>query len=228
MNLYEGTGTELRHSLMGPITGHQSHVRNKSRVISLAQILLMIVTIKAPPDLMRSILVYVDLSLYKLAKNKVDLSPPAASCPPTVCVPVLLPLLTLMERSSVMSEGAELWETNDQGCDIMLRHLEAARGVAHNTRSYTQNAEMLLQGNSGDRPVFLSTVIFRCLNFAFFSPQSSDATTSCWRSLKRTSSYGCCGEAAALVSTNQIDTTSSTSSSLRCHGNWSRHQKPRR
>lgn len=156
---------------MGPITGHQSHVRNKSRVISLAQILLMIVTIKAPPDLMRSILVYVDLSLYKLAKNKVDLSPPAASCPPTVCVPVLLPLLTLMERSSVMSEGAELWETNDQGCDIMLRHLEAARGVAHNTRSYTQNAEMLLQGNSGDRPVFLSTIIFRCLNFAFFPPE---------------------------------------------------------
>ncbi|TNM88121.1 hypothetical protein fugu_006342 [Takifugu bimaculatus] len=68
-----------------------------------------------------------------------------ASCPPTVCVPVLLPLLTLMERSSVMSEGAELWETNDQGCDIMLRHLEAARGVAHNTRSYAQNAEKMLQ-----------------------------------------------------------------------------------
>ncbi|XP_029683601.1 breast cancer anti-estrogen resistance protein 3 isoform X2 [Takifugu rubripes] len=68
-----------------------------------------------------------------------------ASCPPTVCVPVLLPLLTLMERSSVMSEGAELWETNDQGCDIMLRHLEAARGVAHNTWSYAQNAEKMLQ-----------------------------------------------------------------------------------
>ncbi|KAJ3599727.1 hypothetical protein NHX12_033683 [Muraenolepis orangiensis] len=28
----------------------------------------------------------------------------------------------------VTPEGGELWETSDQGCDIMLRHLEAARG----------------------------------------------------------------------------------------------------
>lgn len=99
-----------------------------------------------------------DSSRYKLVETEenVDLSPPAASCPPTVCVPVLLPLLTLMERSSVMSEGAELWETNDQGCDIMLRHLEAARGVAHNTRSYTQNAERMLQGESGAWTVSVS------------------------------------------------------------------------
>lgn len=83
-------------------------------------------------------------------RENIDLPPPAASCPPTVCVPVLLPLLTLMERSSVTSEGAELWETNDQGCDIMLRHLEAARGVAHNTQSYTHNAEKMLQGKSSD------------------------------------------------------------------------------
>lgn len=49
------------------------------------------------------------------------------------------------------SEGAELWETNDQGCDIMLRHLEAARCVAHNTQSYTLNAEKMLEGKSSDR-----------------------------------------------------------------------------
>uniref|UniRef100_H3D453 BCAR3 adaptor protein, NSP family member n=1 Tax=Tetraodon nigroviridis TaxID=99883 RepID=H3D453_TETNG len=68
-----------------------------------------------------------------------------ASPPPTVCVPVLLPLLTLMERSSTSPEGAELWETNDQGCDILL-HLEAARGVAHNAQSYRENAENVLDG----------------------------------------------------------------------------------
>ncbi|TKS75127.1 Breast cancer anti-estrogen resistance protein 3 -like protein [Collichthys lucidus] len=62
-----------------------------------------------------------------------------------VCVPLLLPLLTLMERPSITPEGAELWETSDQGCDIMLRHLEAARDVAHNAQSYTANAQRILQ-----------------------------------------------------------------------------------
>uniref|UniRef100_A0A671VM61 BCAR3 adaptor protein, NSP family member n=1 Tax=Sparus aurata TaxID=8175 RepID=A0A671VM61_SPAAU len=68
-----------------------------------------------------------------------------ASSPPVVCVPLLLPLLTLMERPSVTPEGAELWETSDQGCDIMLRHLEAARDVAHSAPSYTANAQKILQ-----------------------------------------------------------------------------------
>ncbi|KAF7648633.1 hypothetical protein LDENG_00153860 [Lucifuga dentata] len=66
--------------------------------------------------------------------------------PPVVCVPLLLPLLTLMERPSITPEGAELWETSDQGCDIMLRHLEAAREVAQNAQIYTDNAEKVLQG----------------------------------------------------------------------------------
>uniref|UniRef100_A0A665TGK3 Breast cancer anti-estrogen resistance protein 3 homolog n=1 Tax=Echeneis naucrates TaxID=173247 RepID=A0A665TGK3_ECHNA len=69
-----------------------------------------------------------------------------ACSPPVVCVPLLLPLLTLMERPTVTPEGAELWETSDQGCDIMLRHLEAARDVAHNAQSYTANAQKILQG----------------------------------------------------------------------------------
>nr|XP_046248608.1 breast cancer anti-estrogen resistance protein 3 isoform X2 [Scatophagus argus] len=68
-----------------------------------------------------------------------------ASSPPVVCVPLLLPLLALMERPSVTPEGAELWETSDQGCDIMLRHLEAARDVAHNAQSFTANAQKILQ-----------------------------------------------------------------------------------
>ncbi|XP_069009125.1 breast cancer anti-estrogen resistance protein 3 isoform X1 [Embiotoca jacksoni] len=70
----------------------------------------------------------------------------AASSPAVVCVPLLLPLLTLMERPSITPEGAELWETSDQGCDIMVRHLEAARDVAHNAQSYTANAQEILQG----------------------------------------------------------------------------------
>lgn len=53
-----------------------------------------------------------------------------------------------MERPSVSPEGAELWETSDQGCDIMLRHLEAAREVAHDARSYTENAQRIMHGKS--------------------------------------------------------------------------------
>ncbi|XP_067452427.1 breast cancer anti-estrogen resistance protein 3 isoform X1 [Thunnus thynnus] len=74
-----------------------------------------------------------------------------ASSPAVVCVPLLLPLLTLMERPSITPEGAELWETSDQGCDIMLRHLEAARDVAHNATSYTVNAQKILQGFQCDQ-----------------------------------------------------------------------------
>lgn len=51
-----------------------------------------------------------------------------------------------MERPSVTPEGVELWETSDQGCDIMLRHLEAARDVANYSHDYTANAEKILQG----------------------------------------------------------------------------------
>ncbi|XP_057697240.1 breast cancer anti-estrogen resistance protein 3 isoform X4 [Corythoichthys intestinalis] len=69
-----------------------------------------------------------------------------ASCPATVCIPFLLPLITLLERPSISPEGAELWETSDQGCDIMLRHLEAARHVAHNAQSYTDNAQRTMNG----------------------------------------------------------------------------------
>ncbi|CAL8307331.1 unnamed protein product [Lota lota] len=69
-----------------------------------------------------------------------------ASLPQAVSVPVLLPLLTLMERPVVAPEGAELWETSDQGCDIMLRHLEAARGIAHHAHGYTQHALSALEG----------------------------------------------------------------------------------
>ncbi|KAF0041782.1 hypothetical protein F2P81_005314 [Scophthalmus maximus] len=55
-----------------------------------------------------------------------------------------------MERPSVAPEGAELWETSDQGCDIMLRHLEAARDVAHNAQRFTANAQAVVQGFQTD------------------------------------------------------------------------------
>ncbi|KAF7695424.1 hypothetical protein HF521_007147 [Silurus meridionalis] len=60
-------------------------------------------------------------------------------------VPLLMPLLTLMERPVVAFEGMELWESNDQGCDIMVRHLEEARAVARNADTYSYNAKRVLQ-----------------------------------------------------------------------------------
>ncbi|MEQ2214429.1 hypothetical protein XENOCAPTIV_006561 [Xenoophorus captivus] len=49
-------------------------------------------------------------------------------------------------KSLYEGEGVELWETSDQGCDIMLRHLEAARDIANNAQSYTSNAVTILKG----------------------------------------------------------------------------------
>ncbi|CAB1331944.1 unnamed protein product [Coregonus sp. 'balchen'] len=66
-------------------------------------------------------------------------------------VPLLMPLLTLMERPAVAFEGMELWESNDQGCEILLRHLEEARSVAHNADSYTANTERVLQDFHADK-----------------------------------------------------------------------------
>uniref|UniRef100_A0A8C1DNU4 BCAR3 adaptor protein, NSP family member n=1 Tax=Cyprinus carpio carpio TaxID=630221 RepID=A0A8C1DNU4_CYPCA len=61
-------------------------------------------------------------------------------------VPLLMPLLTLMERPAVTFEGMDVWENNDQGCEIMFRHLEGARAVARNADTYTCNAQRILQG----------------------------------------------------------------------------------
>ncbi|XP_067086567.1 breast cancer anti-estrogen resistance protein 3 isoform X1 [Osmerus mordax] len=58
-------------------------------------------------------------------------------------MPLLIPLLNLMERGGVACEGAEPWE---QGCDVMLRHLEDARRVAQDSASYTSYAQTVLHG----------------------------------------------------------------------------------
>lgn len=62
-----------------------------------------------------------------------------------------MPLLTLMERPAVAFEGMELWESNDQGCEVMLRHLEEARAVARNADTYSYNTKRVLQGKTIDR-----------------------------------------------------------------------------
>ncbi|KAA0714217.1 Breast cancer anti-estrogen resistance protein 3 [Triplophysa tibetana] len=60
-------------------------------------------------------------------------------------VPLLMPLLTLMERSAVTFDCMDIWENNDQGCEIMFRHLEYARAVARNADTYTCNAQRILK-----------------------------------------------------------------------------------
>lgn len=56
-----------------------------------------------------------------------------------------------MERPAVAFEGMEIWESNDQGCEIMLRHLEEARAVARNADTYSYNAKRVLQGKTTDQ-----------------------------------------------------------------------------
>ncbi|NXS10390.1 BCAR3 protein, partial [Neodrepanis coruscans] len=44
-----------------------------------------------------------------------------------VTVPLLMPLITLMEREAVVFEGMDLWESSDPSGEIMLKHLAMAR-----------------------------------------------------------------------------------------------------
>lgn len=69
----------------------------------------------------------------------------STSVPPSgVSVPLLMPLVTLMERQAVAFEGTDMWEKNDQSCEIMLNHLAAARYMAEAADSYRVNAERIL------------------------------------------------------------------------------------
>lgn len=43
-------------------------------------------------------------------------------------------------------EGEQLWDDNEETCDVLLRTLEAARFVATNTGAYHIRAEARLQG----------------------------------------------------------------------------------
>lgn len=63
-----------------------------------------------------------------------------------VTVPLLMPLITLMERQAVIFEGMDLWESSDQSCEIMLKHLATARQIAQNAEMYSLTAEQMLEG----------------------------------------------------------------------------------
>ncbi|XP_053551885.1 SH2 domain-containing protein 3C isoform X2 [Bombina bombina] len=60
--------------------------------------------------------------------------------------PHIIPLITLLERDVPMSESGEPWDSVDQGVEVVMAHLEAARMVAHHGGLYRTNAEMRLQG----------------------------------------------------------------------------------
>ncbi|XP_021381656.2 breast cancer anti-estrogen resistance protein 3 isoform X2 [Lonchura striata] len=67
-----------------------------------------------------------------------------------ITVPLLMPLVTLMERQAVAFEGMELWESSDQNGEIMLRHLGTARLIAQHAETFRLTAEQLLQGFQPD------------------------------------------------------------------------------
>ncbi|XP_010287812.1 PREDICTED: breast cancer anti-estrogen resistance protein 3 [Phaethon lepturus] len=67
-----------------------------------------------------------------------------------VTVPLLMPLMTLMERQAVVFEGTDLWESSDQSCEIMLKHLATARQIARNAEMYSLTAERMLEGFQPD------------------------------------------------------------------------------
>lgn len=66
--------------------------------------------------------------------------------PNKISVPLLLPLVTLMERQAVTFEGTDMWEKNDESCEIMLNHLATGRLMAETADSYRMNAERILEG----------------------------------------------------------------------------------
>ncbi|XP_072824289.1 breast cancer anti-estrogen resistance protein 3 isoform X3 [Vicugna pacos] len=70
--------------------------------------------------------------------------------PNNVSVPLLMPLVTLMEREAVAFEGTDMWEKNDESCEIMLNHLTTARLMAEAADGYRRNAERVLAGFQPD------------------------------------------------------------------------------
>lgn len=61
-------------------------------------------------------------------------------------VPHVLPLLLLLERSAVILEGSESWESLESGMDSVLCHLNSARTIARHGETYCFNAKAKLQG----------------------------------------------------------------------------------
>ncbi|XP_068095878.1 breast cancer anti-estrogen resistance protein 3 isoform X2 [Hyperolius riggenbachi] len=63
-----------------------------------------------------------------------------------VTVPLVMPLITLLERQAVTFEGMDWWENHDRGCEIMFSHLDEGRFIAQNAALYQSNAEKALEG----------------------------------------------------------------------------------
>ncbi|XP_056136271.1 SH2 domain containing 3Cb [Lampris incognitus] len=69
------------------------------------------------------------------------------SCPlSNTSFPHMVPLLTLLEKSVALGDGAEPWETVEAGVDVVMCHLAAARTMAQLGGIYRANAETKLQG----------------------------------------------------------------------------------
>lgn len=66
-----------------------------------------------------------------------------------------MPLVTLMERQAVIFEGMDLWESSDQSCEIMLKHLITARQIAQNAEMYSLTAERMLEGREHQQEMLL-------------------------------------------------------------------------
>ncbi|XP_070261731.1 breast cancer anti-estrogen resistance protein 3 isoform X4 [Myotis yumanensis] len=77
---------------------------------------------------------------------------PESMCvlPNNISVPLLMPLVTLMERQAVIFEGTDTWEKNNESCEIMMNHLTTARLMAEAAHSYQMNAERILEGFQPD------------------------------------------------------------------------------
>uniref|UniRef100_U3IJM5 SH2 domain containing 3C n=1 Tax=Anas platyrhynchos platyrhynchos TaxID=8840 RepID=U3IJM5_ANAPP len=63
--------------------------------------------------------------------------------------PHVMPLVTLLERDDALVDNPEPWESTDDGVEVVMAHLEAARMVAHHGGLYHTNAEVKLQGFQG-------------------------------------------------------------------------------
>ncbi|XP_048802879.1 breast cancer anti-estrogen resistance protein 3 isoform X2 [Lagopus muta] len=72
------------------------------------------------------------------------------SVPQNLTLPLLMPIVTLMERQAVTFEGMDLWESSDQSCEIMFRHLTTARQIAQNAETYSLTAQRMLEGFQPD------------------------------------------------------------------------------
>ncbi|XP_053337426.1 SH2 domain containing 3Cb isoform X2 [Clarias gariepinus] len=66
--------------------------------------------------------------------------------PSETTVPHVLPLLLLLEKSAIILEGSESWESLDSGMDSVLCHLNSARIIARHGETYCSNAKAKLQG----------------------------------------------------------------------------------